>query len=97
MRARYAVAETAGSLNTQDGVHGCVGHIQDMMRLRRGDNMGLRDMIPALMLRLDRDQECYDFIKWWCTAGSQSTYDWGDMDAPYLDIKGVHALEHVHV
>ncbi|KAB8275167.1 hypothetical protein BDV30DRAFT_75732 [Aspergillus minisclerotigenes] len=28
-----------------------------------GDGAG----IPALMLRIDKDQECYDFVKWWHT------------------------------
>jgi hypothetical protein len=29
--------------------------------------MGVRDLIPALYIRLDQDQECYDFLKWWLT------------------------------
>ncbi|TFA99787.1 hypothetical protein CCMA1212_008481 [Trichoderma ghanense] len=49
--------------------------------------MGLRDMIPALYIRLGRDQDAYDFIKWYATTGSESDYDWGDMSLPFLDTK----------
>jgi hypothetical protein len=49
--------------------------MQDMQRLRRSDNLGLRDMMPAIMLRLDLDQECYDFVKWWVTCDPDGNYD----------------------
>lgn len=55
--------------------------------------MGVRDLVPALLLRLDRDQECYDFVKWYATTGKDSHYDWGNMDEPYLDIKDADLLE----
>ncbi|KPI39619.1 uncharacterized protein AB675_3301 [Cyphellophora attinorum] len=57
--------------------------------------MGLRDLIPALMLQLDLDQDCYDFIKWWEKVGEDSHYDWGDTDLPYLDIKDANIFEDV--
>jgi hypothetical protein len=47
------------------------------------------------MLRLGRDQECYDFIKWWATTAERTDYDWEDMDLPYLDIKDSDAFEPV--
>lgn len=52
--------------------------------------MGLRDLAPALMLQMDQDQECYDFIKWWWTVGSN-----GDREGSYLDLKNADALEDV--
>lgn len=50
--------------------------------------MGVRDLVPALALRLGRDQSCYDFCTWWATTGEESDYDWGNLDLPYLDGKG---------
>lgn len=64
MRARFTLAgEHLLLLGTLDGVHEALEHMQDMLRLCRSDNLGLREMMPAMMLRLDLDQECYDFVK----------------------------------
>lgn len=70
MRARFALANEIRRAGTLDGVSEPLEHLRDMLRLCRGDNMGLRDLAPALMLQMDQDQECYDFIKWWWTVGS---------------------------
>lgn len=64
-----------------------------MLRLCRADNLGIRDIVPAIMLRLDRDQECYDFVKWWATCDPDGDYNWGDMTLPYLNISGANVLE----
>jgi hypothetical protein len=94
MRARFALAGSNLNLvGTLDGVHEALEHLQDMLRLSRGDNMSVRSLIPALMLRLDLDQECYDFVKWWQTRGQDSDYDWDDMTLPYLNLRGADVLE----
>jgi hypothetical protein len=95
MRARFALVEALGKVNTYDAVQSQLDHIMDMLRLCRGDNMGVRDLVPALMLRLDKDQECYDFVKWYSTTGRQSDYNWGDMELPFLDVKNADAFESV--
>lgn len=56
--------------------------------------MGVRSQVPALYLRLGRDQDACDFIKWY-GAKRDSSYDWRDMSLPYLDLKGEDALEPV--
>ena len=95
MRARFALVEAILEVNTYDAVEKAADHLLDMCRLCRGDNMGVRDLIPALLLRLGKDQECYDFIKWWKTTGSRRDYDWGDTYLPYLDTKNADVLEPV--
>ncbi|KAJ4348861.1 uncharacterized protein N0V89_010240 [Didymosphaeria variabile] len=80
-------------INTRAAVQAALNNIMDMLRLCRGDNMGLRDIAPGLMLRLARDQACYDFVKWWEWRYNQSDYDSGDMNAPYLDIKDADVFE----
>ncbi|UPK97383.1 hypothetical protein LCI18_008318 [Fusarium solani-melongenae] len=93
-RARFALADLLCSLGTFGGVHEALQHMQDMLRLcRRSDNMGLRDAVPALMLRLDLDQECYDFVKWWATCDPDGRYDWSDTSLPHLNIHGADVLE----
>ncbi|KAH8736635.1 hypothetical protein BGZ61DRAFT_527566 [Ilyonectria robusta] len=55
--------------------------------------MGLREIMPAMMLRSYLDQECYDFVKWWASRDLDSEYDWGDMALPHLDIRGAGVFE----
>ncbi|PVH97270.1 hypothetical protein DM02DRAFT_719922 [Periconia macrospinosa] len=92
MQARFELADYAVGLRTLDGVREGLDHYKDMIRLNRSDNMGLRDRVPALMLRLDQDQQCYDFIKWYAT-GPDDNYDWGDMSLPFLNIRDADVLE----
>lgn len=93
MRARYAFVEALIKVGTYDAIELAYENLIDMLRLCRGDNMGVRDVIPSLLLRLGRDQECYDFVKWWNTKGNASDYDWGDIDLPYLDVKDADIFE----
>lgn len=95
MHARFALADACRQINTLDGTQEALEHLRDMLRLCRGDNMGVRDIIPGLMLQLDRDQECYDFVKWWETKGQESDYDSGNTSLPYLDIKDADVFESV--
>ncbi|KFA52548.1 hypothetical protein S40293_07614 [Stachybotrys chartarum IBT 40293] len=46
-----------------------VEHLVQMGTLE-GVLMGVRNGVPALMLRLDLDQECYDSVKWCATVRS---------------------------
>ena len=95
MRARYGVVDAQLKFNTRQAVETALDHMLDMLRLCRSDNMGLRDIVPALFLRLSRDQECYDFCKWWETTGSEGSYDFGDTSLAYLDIKNADVFEPV--
>ncbi|KAF9535243.1 hypothetical protein CPB83DRAFT_872246 [Crepidotus variabilis] len=63
MRARMDLVTQLLQVNTLVSVASCLEHLRDMLRLCRGDNLGVRDIIPGLYLRLNRDQECYDFLK----------------------------------
>ncbi|CAF9936201.1 MAG: hypothetical protein ALECFALPRED_006731 [Alectoria fallacina] len=93
MRARYALVDALLKIKTHAAVEAARVHVMDILRLCRSDNMGVRDLVPALDLRLGRDQECYDFCKWWATTGQEGDYDWGNMDNPYLDVKNADVFE----
>jgi len=95
MRARYAVVEALLNVKSLDAVNAALDHVLDLLRLCRSDNMGVRELVPALFLRLGKDQECYDFVKWWFTTGQESDYDWGDTNLPFLDVRGADAFEGV--
>jgi hypothetical protein len=95
MRSRYRLIEAILEIKTLDAVELALDHFMDILRLSRSDNMGVRSHVPALLLRLGKDRECYDFVKWWATTGEESDYDWGDTSLPYLDIKDADIFEPV--
>lgn len=95
MRARFAHIEAMLSVKNYLAVEKAHEHVMDILRLNRSDNMGVRDLAPVLKLRLGRDQECYDFCKWYATSGQDSHYDWGNMELPFLDVRGANVLEPV--
>lgn len=95
MRSRFRTVDALGRVGTFDAIQAALDHALDMQRLSRTDNMGVRELIPSLFLRLGRDQDCYDFIKWHQTMGRDDDYDWGDMSAPFLHIKNANAFESI--
>ncbi|KAH7020754.1 uncharacterized protein B0I36DRAFT_25331 [Microdochium trichocladiopsis] len=95
MRARHAALDALLRIDTGDAVEAALAHGLDMLRLCRSDNLGVRDIIPSLLLRLGREQECYDFIKWWALVFADDLYDWGDMSLPYLDVHNADPFESV--
>lgn len=95
MRARFALVDAMTEVNNSQSVKAQLEHFMDMLRLCRSDNMGVRLLVPGLMLRLNKDQECYDFIKWWAVIDENPLYDWGNPDLPYLDIRNADILEPV--
>lgn len=99
MRARYGAADALllnfGSFPKArvGAVETALDHMLDMFRLCRSDNLGLRSIVPSLYVTLDRDQEAYDFMRWWAVKFVESDYDWGDISLPYLDIKDADIME----
>ncbi|CAG8386228.1 unnamed protein product [Penicillium salamii] len=95
MRARLTLVRAMEDVNHSQSAEARLNHFMDMLRLCRSDNMGVRDIVPGLMLRLNKDQECYDFIRWWQVVNEDSRYDWGNIDLPYLDVKNADVFEPV--
>ncbi|KAH6987047.1 hypothetical protein EDB80DRAFT_731294 [Ilyonectria destructans] len=97
IRARFAAANALLKRDTVPVVEDAREQFNDMLQLCRRDNLGVRDIIPHLLLRLGRDQECYDFLKWWATIDNKDhdtgRYDWSDATLPYLDIRGADVFE----
>ena len=62
MRVRHSHVGALLEIKNRTAVQTALDHLLDMLRLNRKDNMGVRDLIPALYIRLDQDQECYDFL-----------------------------------
>ncbi|KAI4620737.1 uncharacterized protein J4E87_007065 [Alternaria ethzedia] len=68
-----------------------------LMKLSPKDPLGLRCITPFLYIRTGRDQECYDFCKWWVTTGNNGGYDWQNPEASQESMKGSNVLEPVDV
>ncbi|KAH8166676.1 hypothetical protein CIB48_g1579 [Xylaria polymorpha] len=91
MRARHNVISATLNVRTGESADLALEHCNEMLQLNRGDNQGVRDQVPSLMLRTGRDQAAYDFIKWYLVL--PSGYQWGDNTQPFLDLNGEDAFE----
>ncbi|KAJ5154331.1 Zinc finger MYND-type [Penicillium coprophilum] len=63
MRARAALSDAMTVVKSYESLQAQLDILLENLRLCRGDNMGSRDVIPGLMICLQQDQECYDFLK----------------------------------
>jgi len=95
MRARVSLVKTLEEFGTSSSLQLAVNHIFDMLRLCRGDNLGMRDIMPGLLLSLNKFQECYDFIIWWMTF-PDGKYDWGDISLPFLHFHNENMNEKIN-
>ena len=93
MCARFELAWALLLQGTLDGAQQALEHMLDMLILCRSDNMRVRDIVPALMLRLDLDQECYDLVKLWATCSDDGDHNGDDMTLPHLNLRGTDILE----
>ena len=70
MRTRLALANEihdgiAWDYETKESWEAVLEHYQDMLRLCSSDNLGLRFRFPFLLLNLNRDDDAFDFIRFW--------------------------------
>lgn len=47
-------------------------------------------------MRAGKDQEAYEFDKWYETACQDSHYDWGDMSLPFLNLHDEDVFEDIN-
>lgn len=93
MRARFAHVEGLMKVKDYAAIDAALDHLLDMLRLCRSDNVGVRDLVPAMFLRLGKEQRCYDFCVWCATTCTESNYDWGNMDLPFLNVRNADVFE----
>ncbi|KAK1826443.1 hypothetical protein QBC39DRAFT_21233 [Podospora conica] len=96
LKARYLHSEMQLRSWRQQGVEDAVDNYMGSMDLDRGDSQGIRFVVPWLFLRLGRDQQCYDFCKFWQRSfKGETSSDCRDLSVPFLDIDGADATEPV--
>ncbi|TLS28282.1 hypothetical protein PpBr36_00013 [Pyricularia pennisetigena] len=92
LQARFDLVTALLNIRTGEAVEAALGHATAMLHADRGDVMGVRSIVPTLLLRLGRDQEAYDFIKWYATV-PHDRYKWGDPAEPFLNLSSQDATE----
>ncbi|KAK3290785.1 uncharacterized protein B0H64DRAFT_412139 [Chaetomium fimeti] len=80
MKAIFATAHALLKIDTVPAMEQALAHFSDVLRFDGGDKLGVENIVPGLLLRLGREQECYDFLKGWAL-----------MD--YTGIRGADAFE----
>jgi hypothetical protein len=89
MQARYSLVDALLQVNTKSAVEAALEHCLDTLHLNHNDNQGMRTIIPALYIRLGRDQECYDFLHRWL-VNTDGEYIFGD---PRFPVKKQYAFK----
>ncbi|KAM7191938.1 hypothetical protein V8F20_009062 [Naviculisporaceae sp. PSN 640] len=90
LKARFLHGEMLIRSWRQQGIEDAAKLYMDILKLDRGDHQGCRQLIPGLLIRLNRDQECYDFLKWWAATDDKYLID---PNYPFLDIKDADATD----
>ena len=100
LAVRYRYVMEIADFCTEWAFNEALEHGKDMLRLCRGDNLRVRALMPTFYLGLGTYQgmqDCYDFIKWWCTCDPEGHYDWDNVSLPYLNIKDADMCESIFV
>ena len=66
---RFTLAKSLQKIKTYAAVSNAHEHLVELMRIDKSDAADARFLLSFVKLRLGKDQECYDFIAWWITAG----------------------------
>ncbi|KAI4651160.1 uncharacterized protein J4E79_009359 [Alternaria viburni] len=81
------------SVNTTAAVQQALDEAFALLQLDSADHLQMRCLVPWLLLRLKRDQDCYDFCKWWVTKGTSEEHDWTSETLPLVGEDAFESLE----
>lgn len=96
LRSRVHLIAQIYSLETREALEQALEHHFEMLRLNpKDDYCGVRNSIPAIMLRLGRDRECYAFLKSWNMIYKGSCDIWSRPELPRFNMEGVDVFESV--
>ncbi len=95
LQALFAQGEMLIRSWRRQGIEDALDLYLELLRLNKPDNQGARFLIPALYVRLGRDQEAYDFCKAWGLHFKGLAKEFDDPNLAYLHIKDADAIEAV--
>ncbi|KAF1829943.1 hypothetical protein BDW02DRAFT_535188 [Decorospora gaudefroyi] len=87
--ALLKLARAELKVDTRRAVESALGHLLETTRHAKNGMMGVAELVPASLLRLGRDQEAYDFMKWVLTPDVL----FNSPKRPYTAIKNENVLE----
>ena len=53
-----------------------LAHYLELLRLNHTDAQGLRKTVPFVLIKLEREDDCYNFVKWWMSKDANGEHDW---------------------
>lgn len=89
MNARYACVEALLEVGGRTAMQTALDILLDILRLDHCNSMRVHSLIPALYLRLGRDQEFYDYLAWWHNLDRDEEWRASGVDMPHLRMKHV--------
>ncbi|OOQ85405.1 hypothetical protein PEBR_24561 [Penicillium brasilianum] len=84
-------------INTVASVKIQLDRVMGLLRMGLTEDAGMRNIPPALLLRLGCWQECYDLLKWYAAPTTDSPYLWKDEEYVVCRIKDADLFEPVGV
>ncbi|KAI6082360.1 hypothetical protein F4821DRAFT_215783 [Hypoxylon rubiginosum] len=93
LQRRLNLMDAMLNFRTGDAVEIALTQSLRLLRLDHGDRLGFRSRVPGLYIRLGKDAEAWDFIKWYATTGSARDYAWDDTRAPFLNLRDQDIFE----
>ena len=81
--AQFHLVFRMNHIRTTHSVQAQLNSCMQLFRLGPLDFLDTKHYIPALFLRLNQDQECFSFIKWWAIDSEQPD---GSIISPFIDI-----------
>ncbi|KAG9194958.1 hypothetical protein G6011_00078 [Alternaria panax] len=95
VKARRELIYGLSRINTGEAIETALYLSARLMWLDPKDAMCIRSIVPVLLLRSRRDQQAYNFCKWWLTTGNDTHHEWEYGEPPYLKTNDSDAFEHV--
>ncbi|PWY88099.1 hypothetical protein BO94DRAFT_595946 [Aspergillus sclerotioniger CBS 115572] len=68
VQSRLDLGQALSGVRTRESLQAQLTHVMDVLKMSDSAPRFLRILAPVLMLRLDQDQNCYSFLKWWARA-----------------------------
>ena len=91
--ARFCLVGALIQIKTYAAANAAYGHSLAIVRLNRHDHAGVCFLIPALALRLGKNQDCYDFCLWSSLPAQDEAFKSRDLDLPDPNVKRADVLE----
>lgn len=92
LKKRVTLIEYFLEMDNKKAVEAALDHGIAVLKLARCDNVGLRSILPAVLMRLGKVKEAYAFCLWWI-CHYDFCFNWDNLTLPYLNIRDADPFE----